>query len=104
MAQTLAVRGRSSLEAVREALGVLAERDSTGEILTAIKHFPAREAVFADMPSWVRAELWRLTGLRALSGFIRIRLRLLSRCVLGRILWWLRLRLLGRLFVTTCRF
>ena len=51
MAQSLAVRGRSSLEAVREALGVLAERDSTGEILTAIKHFPAREAVFADMPS-----------------------------------------------------
>ncbi len=57
MAQSLAVRGRTSIEAVREALGALAERDRTGEVLTAIKHFPAREAAFAAMPSWVRAEL-----------------------------------------------
>ena len=47
MAQTLAVRGRTSIEAVREALGALAERDRSGEVLTAIKHFPAREAAFA---------------------------------------------------------
>ena len=57
MAQSLAVRGRSSLEAVREALGALAERDRNGEVLTAIKHFPAREAAFAAMPAWVRDEL-----------------------------------------------
>ncbi len=57
MGQTLAVRGRSSLEAVREAIEVFAERDRTGEVLTAIKHFPAREASFSAMPSWVRAEL-----------------------------------------------
>ncbi len=57
MAQTLAVRGRTSIEAVREALGALAERDRSGEVLTAIKHFPAREAAFAEMPAWVREEL-----------------------------------------------
>ena len=57
MGQTLAVRGRTSLEAVREAIEVFAERDLSGEVLTAIKHFPAREASFVDMPAWVRAEL-----------------------------------------------
>ncbi len=56
-ASTLAVRGRGSLDAVREALGVFAERDRSGEVLTAIRHFPAREAAFAAMPGWVRAEL-----------------------------------------------
>ncbi|MGB9335212.1 MAG: DEAD/DEAH box helicase [Candidatus Acidiferrales bacterium] len=57
MAQTLAVRGRTSIEAVREALGALGERDRSGEVLTAIRHFPAREAAFAEMPSWVREQL-----------------------------------------------
>ena len=57
MAQSLAVRGRTSIEAVREALGALAERDRTGEVLTAIKHFPARKAAFAAMPYWVRPDL-----------------------------------------------
>ena len=56
-ASSLAVRGRGSLDAVREALGVFAERDRSGEVLTAIRHFPAREAAFAAMPGWVRAEL-----------------------------------------------
>ncbi|MFZ0968362.1 MAG: DEAD/DEAH box helicase, partial [Candidatus Acidiferrales bacterium] len=57
MSQTLAVRSRSTLQAVRDALGSLAALDRTGEVLTAIKHFPAREAQFAPMPEWVRPEL-----------------------------------------------
>ena len=57
MASGLAVRGRASLDAVREVLGVFAERDRSGEVLTAIRHFPAREAAFVEMPGWVRAEL-----------------------------------------------
>jgi DEAD/DEAH box helicase domain-containing protein len=55
--QSLAVRSRSTIEAVRDALGSLATLDRTGEVLTAIKHFPAREAKFAPMPEWVRPEL-----------------------------------------------
>jgi len=55
--QSLAVRSRSTLEAVRDALGSLATLDRTGEVLTAIKHFPAREAKFAPMPEWARPEL-----------------------------------------------
>ena len=57
MHQSLAVRSRSTIDAVREALGGLATLDRTGDVLTAIKHFPAREARFAPMPEWVRPEL-----------------------------------------------
>ncbi len=57
MPQSLAVRSRSTLEAVREALGGLATLDRSGQVLTAVKHFPAREAQFAPMLEWVKPEL-----------------------------------------------
>ncbi len=57
MPQSLAVRSRSTLDAVRDALGEFASRDRAGEVLTAVRHFPARDAQFAPMPSWVRPEL-----------------------------------------------
>jgi len=55
--QSLAVRQRATLETVRDVLAELAARDRSGEILTAIRHLPAREAQFAPMPDWVRPEL-----------------------------------------------
>ncbi len=33
------------------------ERDPTGEIITAVRRFPAREAEFAEFPSWLNADL-----------------------------------------------
>jgi DEAD/DEAH box helicase domain-containing protein len=33
------------------------ERDPTGEIITAVRRFPAREAEFAEFPSWMHADL-----------------------------------------------
>ncbi len=33
------------------------ERDPTGEIITAVRRFPAREAEFAEFPSWIQADL-----------------------------------------------
>jgi DEAD/DEAH box helicase domain-containing protein len=33
------------------------ERDPTGEIITAVRRFPAREAQWAEFPNWVRAAL-----------------------------------------------
>ena len=33
------------------------ERDPTGEIITAVRRFPARDAEFADFPSWMHADL-----------------------------------------------
>jgi DEAD/DEAH box helicase domain-containing protein len=52
-AQSLALRSRSTIEAVRDVLSEFSSRDRTGEILTAVKHFPAREGQFADMPEWM---------------------------------------------------
>src|SRR6202171_5392643 len=51
------VRGEVTLARVREIIEQLAARDRSGEVLTAVHHIPAREAKFAPMPEWVRAEL-----------------------------------------------
>jgi DEAD/DEAH box helicase domain-containing protein len=47
----------STLDAVRDVLGLFAARDRSGEVLTAVRHFPAREAKCAEVPPWVRPEL-----------------------------------------------
>jgi DEAD/DEAH box helicase domain-containing protein len=47
----------SSLTRVREVLDSLAARDVSGEVLTAIRYFPAREAQWAEYPAWVHADL-----------------------------------------------
>ena len=60
MVQSLAVRPTKdsvTLARVREIIEQFAERDRLGEIITAMHHIPAREARFAAMPEWVRAEL-----------------------------------------------
>jgi len=62
MAQTLAVRmaggnALSRVREIREIIEQLAARDTTGEVITAIHHIPARDAKFAPVPSWVRPEL-----------------------------------------------
>src|SRR5579862_5603797 len=60
MPQTLAVRSKEdavTVARVREIVEHFAERDRAGETLTAVHHFPAREAKFAPMPVWVREEL-----------------------------------------------
>jgi DEAD/DEAH box helicase domain-containing protein len=49
--------GSTSITRVHQVLDVLAARDVPGEILTAVRHFPAREAQWADFPAWVRSEL-----------------------------------------------
>src|SRR5271170_7299672 len=53
----LAVRARTTLETVQEALGALVARYRADEVLTAVRHIPAREAEFRAMPAWVRPEL-----------------------------------------------
>src|SRR5258707_12901974 len=60
MAESLAVRraGESSaMTRVHEVLDAFAERHHSGEILTAVRHFPAREAQWADFPDWGNANL-----------------------------------------------
>ena len=50
-------RQRNTIETVQEALSALAARYRADEVLTAVKHIPAREAQFRAMPAWVRPEL-----------------------------------------------
>jgi len=60
MPESLAVRraGESSAIArVREVLDEFTARDHNSEILTPIRHFPAREAQWADFPGWVNGKL-----------------------------------------------
>ena len=33
------------------------EHDPTGEIITAVRRFPARDAEFADFPAWINSDL-----------------------------------------------
>jgi DEAD/DEAH box helicase domain-containing protein len=55
----LTVLPGTTLETFQEALGALAGRHHADEVLTAIKHLPAREAQFRAMPEWARPELAR---------------------------------------------
>ena len=65
----LAVRGRTTLDTVQDALSALTSRYRADEVLTCVKHIPAREAQFRPMPSWVREELaaaYRAKGIEQL--------------------------------------
>ena len=56
MSQSLAVRPAQdtvTVARVREIVEQFAARDRSGEILTAVRHIPAREAKLAPMPEWV---------------------------------------------------
>src|SRR5271165_4064743 len=79
MSHSLAVRAAAfgalepsasaSLTRVREVLDALATRDVHGEVLTAVRHFPAREAQWAEFPAWVHADLaaaYNAKGIRQL--------------------------------------
>jgi DEAD/DEAH box helicase domain-containing protein len=57
-AYSLARAGQSStLARVNQVLDGFAARDCDGEVLTAVRHYPAREAQWAAFPEWVRANL-----------------------------------------------
>src|SRR5271155_2731582 len=70
-AGAVAARARTgtTLDVFQEALGVLAGRYRADEVLTAVRHIPAREAEFRAMPGWVRGELaaaYRAKGIEKL--------------------------------------
>ena len=49
--------GSTSLARVSQVLDTFASRDSNGEVLTAVRHYPAREAQWAEFPGWIHPEL-----------------------------------------------
>jgi DEAD/DEAH box helicase domain-containing protein len=52
-----AAKRSDEIARVNAVLNAFAERDYNGEVLTAVRRFPARKAEFAEWPGWVRAEL-----------------------------------------------
>ncbi len=46
-----------ALARVHEVVDAFSQHDTNGEILTAIRHFPAREPRWAEFPAWVHDEL-----------------------------------------------
>jgi DEAD/DEAH box helicase domain-containing protein len=57
----------SSLTRVREVLDSLASRDVNGEVLTAVRYFPAREAQWAEFPAWVHGDLVAAYGAKGIQ-------------------------------------
>jgi DEAD/DEAH box helicase domain-containing protein len=61
--------GSTSLACVSQVLDTFAARDSHGEVLTAVRHYPAREAQWAEFPKWIHADLraaYNAKGIRQL--------------------------------------
>ncbi len=50
-------RRNEALVEISEIIGELALKDQNNEIITAIRSFPPREASWAPVPDWIRAEL-----------------------------------------------
>ena len=59
----------SALTRVTQVLDTFASRDHHGEMLTAVRHYPAREAQWAEFPGWIHAglrEAYNAKGIRQL--------------------------------------
>jgi DEAD/DEAH box helicase domain-containing protein len=50
-------RASTPLARVSQVLDFLTQRDPNGEILTSVRHYPARAAQWAEFPSWVHPDL-----------------------------------------------
>src|SRR6201987_6184045 len=62
-------RASPSLARVSQVLDTLASRDHTGEILTAVRHYPAKAAQWAEFPQWIHPALraaYNAKGIRQL--------------------------------------
>ncbi len=48
---------RNTLDTVQDALRTMVARYRFDEVLTSVRHIPARKAQFRPMPAWVNSEL-----------------------------------------------
>ena len=84
----LAVRARTTLETVQEALGALVARYRADEVLTAVRHIPAREGQFRAMPGWVRPELAAAYHAKGIEKLYTHQAGPRNWRTRGRISWW----------------
>jgi DEAD/DEAH box helicase domain-containing protein len=59
-------RSSASLARVSQVLDTFASRDSSGEMLTAVRHYPARQAQWAEFPAWVHEDLRAAYGAKGI--------------------------------------
>jgi DEAD/DEAH box helicase domain-containing protein len=59
-------RGSSTLARVNQVLDGFTARDHAGELLTAVRHYPARAAQWAEFPEWVQADLRSAYGAKGI--------------------------------------
>jgi DEAD/DEAH box helicase domain-containing protein len=62
-----AKRPQATIDTVHEVLSALASRYRADEVLTAVRHIPAREAQLVAMPGWVRPELAAAYGSKGIK-------------------------------------
>jgi len=74
----------STLTRVTQVLDTFAARDRDGETLTAVRHYPAREAQWAEFPEWVHGTFARLTTPREFGNFTLIKRRRRKPCTQAR--------------------
>jgi len=59
-------RASTSVVRLSQILDHFANRDRSGEVLTAVRHYPAREAQWAEFPAWVDNELRAAYGVKGI--------------------------------------
>ncbi|HUK30231.1 MAG TPA: DEAD/DEAH box helicase [Candidatus Acidoferrum sp.] len=71
MSQSLAVRmaNSNSLARVHEIIDMLASRDTSSEVITAVRQIPARDAQFAPTPAWLRPDLTAAYAAKGIAQF-----------------------------------
>jgi DEAD/DEAH box helicase domain-containing protein len=60
-------RNSSAMARVSQVLDGFAERDERGEILTAVRNYPARAAQWAEFPAWVDEKLKKAYGSKGIQ-------------------------------------
>jgi DEAD/DEAH box helicase domain-containing protein len=60
-------RPQATIDTVHEVLSALAGRHRADQVLTAVRHIPAREVQFVPMPGWVRPELAAAYGCKGIK-------------------------------------
>src|SRR6266446_82848 len=94
--------GSTAIAHVHQVLDVLAARDVRGEILTAVRHYPAREAQWADFPAWTHMDLRAAYLGKGLPSSTAIRPPLPKRFTPAKTLSWSHQPPPARRFATTC--
>src|SRR5208283_1523941 len=66
-AATEAHHGSTTLARVNQVLDGFTARNHAGELLTAVRHYPARAAQWAEFPEWVHADLRAAYGAKGIQ-------------------------------------